>query len=748
MCGLAGLARIDGGALGDEVLPLLENMARLLAHRGPDGKRVYADDAVGLAFTRLSIVDPVGGDQPLSNDDGSTIVIANGEIYNHRELEASLPAGTRMKTGSDCEVLVHLYDRDGLGFLDDVRGIYAIVLWDRRRRRLVFARDRFGIKPLYYSRNAERVVFGSEIKALFADPATPRELDWEQCLRDQLVTIAPVFEDSDPVSWFKGIEVVPAGTIRTIDVADGTTSDHRYWTLPSAAGNETAMAPAEIIERYRDLLAASVRESGMSDAEIGLFLSGGIDSAAVAAFSGDLDQLHTFTALNGATFANGDGEFAHRVATMLGRPNHQVAFDVERVPSVDEWKRLLWLLETPLCGPEQFYKYELHRFARATQPNLKVMLLGQASDEFNGGYSWELAGGQGWDEAMASIDTLSRRRALFDAPRLAPWWDSGLPLLKDSVLQGDASSATEPYQEYLRWKFRDIQQYNCWHEDRTAAGNGVEARVPFLDHRLVELTCSIPRSLRPELLWDKRILREALRGVLPDYLVDRPKVAFFYGDGVRHVYRTFTRMLTQEGGALIEEAVAGSVAAQVIDADAVRFTLARLAQAPGSTFGVERLLQLVNLGLMERMLSSIPSPPSTWEPYELPVEIRITDWDSESERIAAALGLRDPLPSDLVPVFAPGVTLLRAEPRDGTWYLALNGALEYEMTESDDGEWLTFLRMVDGRKSLGELITQSRARPQHIYALVLEAFDVGALTEAPVARASGQHPEILELGVS
>ena len=175
MCGLAGLARLDGGPLAEGSRRVLESMARSLSHRGPDGTRILFEGPVGLGFTRLSIVDPEGGDQPLSTEDGSVVLIANGEIYNHRELEAGLPAGTRMTTDSDCEVLLHLYRRDGVHFLDSVRGIYAVVLWDRARSRLVFARDRFGVKPLHYARRGAELTFASEIKAIFANPDIPRD---------------------------------------------------------------------------------------------------------------------------------------------------------------------------------------------------------------------------------------------------------------------------------------------------------------------------------------------------------------------------------------------------------------------------------------------------------------------------------------------------------------------------------------------------------------------------------------------
>src|SRR2546430_14723549 len=172
MCGLAGIARFSGASAPEDV-QVLREMARTLVHRGPDDTTFRFDDAVGLAFDRLSIVDPVGGAQPLVSEDESVALIANGEVYNHRELEARLPAGARPRTRSDCEVLVHLYRQHGRRFLDDVRGIFAVAIWDRRRPRLVLARDRFGVKPRYFHRAEQRLVSGPGGRARFPGPRRP-----------------------------------------------------------------------------------------------------------------------------------------------------------------------------------------------------------------------------------------------------------------------------------------------------------------------------------------------------------------------------------------------------------------------------------------------------------------------------------------------------------------------------------------------------------------------------------------------
>src|SRR5436305_9624260 len=327
MCGLVGTARLDRRDLDESADGLVRQMIHAVAHRGPDDAVLRRFGPVALGFTRLALVDPMGGRQPLTDEDDALALIVNGEIYNHEQLRAQLPANTRLRTSSDCEVLLHLYRRDGPRYLDRVRGMFARVLCDRRRNRLICARDRFGIKPLFYHRNATRIVFASEIKALFEDPDTPRELNWERALADQLVTAAPVFEVAPAHSWFRDIELVPAATIVAVDVDTGHTEHHRYWQLPSVGGGDGA--EAELVRDYGETLAASVAESEMADVDIGLFLSGGIDSAAVAALTRTTPQ--TFSALNASTLVHGDAESAHRIAAQLGLVNHQVLADAAYV---------------------------------------------------------------------------------------------------------------------------------------------------------------------------------------------------------------------------------------------------------------------------------------------------------------------------------------------------------------------------------------------------------------------------------
>lgn len=720
MCGLAGIAAI-GVNLPPDAAPLLRRMGRAVAHRGPDGEREFLDGPVGLLFRRLALVGPADGDQPLFSADESVVLIANGEVYNHHELEAGLGPGVPLRTKSDCEVLAHLYARDGLRFLDRVNGMFAIVLWDRLRNRLVFARDRFGIKPLYYARTGDGIVFGSEIKALFQHPRCPRELDWQLALADPTFNVAPFLTDEPVHTYFRGIEIVPAGTIVTIDLATGHIEEQRYWRLPTFDGTSDA-SDAELIQEYRRLLTEAVDDCASADAELGVFLSGGIDSTVVAALAGRSGNPHTFTVLNGSTLANGDAEFSHLAATALGLPHQQLVFDAHRVPEVDEWKRLLWLLETPLCGPEQYYKYDLYRLAKLVRPELRGMLLGQASDEFNGGYSVQLSRNTDWAGFEAGLRDLTRRTALGREPRLASWWTGQRqPLLADELVWDPATMA-EPYAAFVRHKYRDIQQYNCWHEDRTAAGNGVEARVPFLDHRVVELLATIPPERRATLLWDKNILRAAVGDLLPAAIAERPKVSFYHGEDAGFTYRVFTKMLTQNGSALLEEALAAPGAHGVLQPEAMRAALNGMRDRPG-TPDIEFLLRLVNLGLLDQMTRQLPTLPVDAPRRELPSTVSTMDVAALSGRMYDSV---EPLPHDLI-TLGDQVQVVHAHTDPTVLYIAVDGQFEYVVDSTDDPDWHAFLCAVDGERSLAQVLATAATSLPAVTTTLRDAVDLGII---------------------
>jgi asparagine synthase (glutamine-hydrolysing) len=729
MCGLAGMATI-GAPLGAQARPVLERMGRAVAHRGPDGQNLLIEGPVGLVFRRLALVGPENGDQPLHSADGGVSLIANGEVYNHRELEARIP-GLTLRTKSDCEILAHLYARDGDRFLDEVAGMFAVVLWDRRRNRLLLARDRFGIKPLYYARFGGTVVFASEIKALFEHPDCPRELVWASAVSE----LAPGAASSTVTSWFRGIEVVPAATIVSIDLSTGTQTQTPYWRFPDfGAAQDDGRSDEEFIAQYRELLTAAVRDCASADTELGLMLSGGVDSATVAALmAAGGTQAHTFTVLSGSTFA-GDAEFGARVAAHLGLPNHQIVFGNDRVPSAAEWRNLLWLLETPLCGAEQFYKHSLYTYAKQVRPELRGMLLGQASDEYNGGYSAGLAFGGGWPEFEATTQEIARNEALGRTPSIGSWWsvDGVGPLLSDELLI-DGRASGDPYQAYVEFGYRSIQQYNCWHEDRTAAGHGVEARVPFLDHRLIEFLATIPRARRAGLLWDKRILRDGVRDLLPGEVVNRSKGSFFYQDQPGFAYRMLARMLGSDGGELVEEALAAAGAAGVLDGDRLRAAVARLATASEPT-AVEPVLALVNLGLLDTMARSLPPEPVLRPRYEV-VGAPMQDWDAESGPLGS-LVRRFPLPAPQ-DVLALGDEVLLATQFDdpGMLLVAVSGSIEYVVNRADDAAWHSFLGAVDGERTLEAILAHAGIDLPSVEETLRFALDAELLRSRQVAPA-------------
>ncbi|MFD9004290.1 asparagine synthase (glutamine-hydrolyzing) [Streptomyces sp. NPDC059582] len=701
MCGIACVARLDGQDAGPQADPVLHEMAQILDHRGPDDREVMRDGPVGMAFTRLALVGLESGRQPLVSDDGSLVLIANGEIYNHRELAAGLPSGTRMRTGSDCEVLLHLYRRHGLDFLRDVRGMFAVILWDRARRQLVLARDRFGIKPLYYHRDAQRIVLSSEIKGLFADPDTPRGLDWARSLSVAMLPASPRFAPPRMCTWFEDIDSVPAATVMRIDLRDGATTEHPYWQLPAESDEHTDAAT--LTARYGELLEASVAECATADTELGLFLSGGIDSGAVLALAaGRLDHLHTFTALTGGTHANGDAENAQWIAGEFGVPNHQVLFPREHTPTPQEWLRLLWLTETPLCGPEAYYKHELHRYARRERPQLRGMLLGAASDEFNGGYSRDLLGEGDWQSFLDSLAYLDHHTRLEHDPALARWFsDGGEPLISPTALHDSGAGAGhDVYRSYVESEYRKVQQYNVWHEDRTAAGSGIEARVPFLDHRLVELCASIPQRLRPRLLWDKRILREAMAPRMPARIAQRPKGPFFYGTGTRHAYRMLARLLHADDRHLVNRALSAPGADAFLDAGAIHRRLDALGDGDTDSPQVEILLRAVNLGLLAEMAAK---PPRL---EDLSPGTVLNARPGPAAHAAPLFTLDRPLDPARALRLAENTMLLTDT--GTTWFLLREGQIEYEF---DDGTpILRLLRHLPDTPSLHGALTAAGTR--------------------------------------
>lgn len=731
MCGLAGLL-LKNGPLEGDIEAILRTMGHQIAHRGPDDEQLFIDAPLAAIFRRLSIVDITGGRQPLFNEDNSLMLMVNGEIYNHRELTSHLKLSHHFQTQSDCEILLHLYEEKGEHFLNEVNGMFALALWDKKRQQLILARDRLGIKPLYYTESSQRLLFGSEIKALFAYPDCPREFAWEHALGYQSQQIGDGLS-----SFFKDIHYLPAGHLLVANAK--RTEIKSYWTLPSLSEEEYASdtrSEQDIIAGYGELLADAVKLRLMADVEVGLFLSGGIDSVSVATFAAQHQSLHTFSVLSQSTFQNGDARAGHLAAKQLNLPNHQILYSWHDNPFTPEhWKDLLWLCETPLCNAEQLYKYHLHRYAKQLRPNLKVILLGQGSDEFNGGYSVDYVKNyrpdlnedeRSWS-AFVDIFSDFEKDALIAKANTSLTQYGGI-LTKDFLAScSQQTHYQHPWFYYVNLHVRNLQMYNLWHEDRTAAGNHIENRVPFLDHRLVEYVVTIPPKHYKTLFWDKAILRQAMKPHLPNELSQRPKCPFFYGEDVRYTRRMMYNLLVANDNELIQEAFFENNEA-IFDNHALKELINAIPEEPEFDL-IESLLPLVNMGLLANR-AKVSTYQHPVESMDLLPEIVIEDWEAQEDDLALKLAIRREKTEllDCVIVFAPGVKLLKVDQvsdDNAHSYLSIDDKIEYELSEVEMKDWLAVLRHIDGRRSINEILTELNIPVAKIRKHLEEALDYG-----------------------
>jgi asparagine synthase (glutamine-hydrolysing) len=725
MCGIAGFAKLDNSNVSKATRLTLESMARALRPRGPDDMQFVELGPASLSFTRLSLLDPEHGRQPFASRDGLVTLAANGEIYNHPELRRKFDESL-FHSHSDCEVLLHLYERDGLDFLESVRGMFGIAIIDLREQRVVLARDRIGLKPMFIHRTSDSLLFASEIKALFQHPDCPRVLDWSAGLANQGFNAAPIMPSGEPANWFRGVRQIEPGTIVTYDLRNGDTSTKVYWRRPAplAPGD---VSPEELTDQVRLLLSESVQECLVADADVGLLLSGGVDSASIAALAKGTAG-HSFTALSAATLLNGDADYARSTAATLGFTHHELAFANDAVPSPEDWRRLLWLMESPLCGPEQYYKSEIYRFARQGWPGMKAMLLGSGADELSGGYSRMLAGGGDWHDFIGNLTQLSRRRALAArAPALEVWWQARRPLVRDDLIRVAFPGALgDVYEEFEAWKIRDWLQYNFWLEDRAASGNSIEARFPYLDHRIVEVLSSVPRKYREELFWDKRIIRSAAADLLPSETTSRPKIAFFDGDGARYTHVTFARMLAANSYELLEQALASPSAAQFLNGDQMRACVADIIDGTSDTH-VELLLRLVNMGLLDQ---AAQTPPTT-QPSSAPPVPEVSQPTDRSQRRAILFGESTVTPDSVVRL-GDGVLLL--DGTDGQSFISADGQLRFVIDHGTDFTWLSVLRGVDGEKDVRTLCADAGCELESVAEFIDQSILEGLLIRAGETR--------------
>ena len=516
MCGIAGKLARSGRV--DPVL--LERMCTALEHRGPDSRGTFLDDGIGLGAQRLAVIDLETGDQPLYNEDRSVVVL-NGEIYNYRELREDLiRRGHRFSTDSDTEVIVHLYEEHGDDCVEHLRGMFAFALWDRRRRRLLAARDRIGKKPLFYAQLGDRFWFASEPRAILEDGAVPRDFDphaIDSFLHFQYV--------HPPASAFAALRKLPPAHVLTWE--DGRVATRRYWKL-SYRPDLADMPEPELHELLRDRLLEATRLRVRSDVPFGALLSGGVDSSSVVAAMARVSGGRVKTFSMGFDVADFD-ETAHarEVARLFDTEHHEFRVDPA---ALEILPRLVWHYGEPFADSSAIACFHL---AELTRRHVTVALAGDGGDENFAGYDRyvELAAHEGpaipYYSHLLAWDYFddAARIELYEPDFLASLGErSFMSVIADPYAESDAEDALSRILDV------DVQTYLpsdlLVKMDIASMAHSLEVRSPLLDHVFMETAAAIPAGRKLAGPTKKRVYKDALRGWLPDHLLDRPKMGF------------------------------------------------------------------------------------------------------------------------------------------------------------------------------------------------------------------------------
>lgn len=617
MCGFAGFIEYEPAATEAAARRrTLMAMGDAIAHRGPDDVQYHDDGTLALVFRRLSIMDLEAGRQPFFNERNDALLVANAEIYNHLELRRELEPAFHFRSRSDCEALVHGFEHWGVATLGRACGMFALAHWDIAKRRLTLARDRFGIKPLYVCTLPTGVLFGSELKALLAHPQCPRTLAWPDV--DRLLVAQP-----HAASYVEGVALLDAGSWLEVDVATRRSRRGPYWRLEDSLGTAPFGNRAQgYLDGYAELLEAVTEQHLQRDVGAGLFLSGGVDSsllAAVAAARGT--RLPSFTIVERTSFLEGDADSARRLCQRLGLPWVPIKFDHRSVAeqldfNLDRFEEAVWMMDSPRFDLEWIYKSALHEVVRDREPGMKVVLLGQGADEFAGGYS-------------CRIDTSYERWSEYLSAEVADYWREHQAAGDEVGFSGQrdvVAGKWSPYQRYMLLVRGQLHHHNLWHEDRTSAWHGLEARVPFLDHRLVELLASVPASLHEKLFWDKHIVRSALARFAPGFHLTQPKIGFLHGNDLGSLHLVALRVLQSIAPAFHDKYLATS--GGPFDPRKVSGLIERaLNRGPGADEALYQALQCISVSVFERQLRE---PPIGWRARERQVLPLMSgdDWES------------------------------------------------------------------------------------------------------------------------
>ena len=551
MCGICGVIQLGGEPR--HVVPgeVLDRMTDAMTHRGPNDRGTFVEPGVAFGVRRLSVVDVEGGHQPFSDESGRIWAMQNGELYNHGAIRDRLAAaGHSFRSRCDTEVIPHLYEACGDAFAEELRGKFGIAVWDGRRRRAVIARDRLGVKPMYYTRAGDLLVFASELKSLLASGLVGTALDYEAI--DAYLTLGFFPEPMTPLA---GVSKLPAGC--RLIVEDGSFTVERYWEYPKP----TPLALPE--EEYREQLLAGLEESVrlrlMSDVPLGAMLSGGLDSSLIVALMARnmSEPVKTFSVGFAEAGAGNELDDARHVADVFGTDHHEL--ELSFADQTVDLGELVWHLDEPLADLSSLGFLALSELASS---HVTVALAGQGADELLGGYrkhkaaalagTWRhvpkplqavgIAAARRSGRAERSVETLAARDHAERFLAMSGRMDVGLrgelargPLAavgggsgRRAILAHAAGLPDDPLAATLYLDARlglvdDMLHYF----DRTSMAHSLEVRVPFLDHHLVELCARIPTNLKVRRLTTKYLLREAARGIVPDRAIDKRKVGFF-----------------------------------------------------------------------------------------------------------------------------------------------------------------------------------------------------------------------------
>jgi len=619
MCGIAGILCLPDGH-AQPTRTELEAMIGAIRHRGPDGTGFHIEGPVGLAHARLSIIDLAGGGQPMHNETRDVWVTFNGEIFNYIELRQELERkGHRFYTHSDTEVIVHLYEEHGDAFVEHLNGQFAIGLWDRRNQRLVLARDRVGIRPLFYTRSGGRLLFASEIKALFRIGGQDRRVD-----TTALAQVFSVWSTIGDRTVFDGVKSLPPGHVMTVDARGVHTRCYWDWSFPLAEID--ARPEEECAEQLKALLLDSLRLQVRADVPVGAYLSGGLDSSVITS----LIRNRTETPLRSFSLTFEDAEFdessyQQSLATHLGTEHSSLR--VTRADIAKAFPRMVWHAESPVVRTAPTPLMLLSEHVR--QSGYKVVLTGEGADEVFGGYdlfkeakirrfmarspqsAWRGRILERLYPYLANSPVAGRaftQRFFSDGidQRDEPWFAHG-PRIRTTqralqFLHPDLQArlaSWSPYDQLRaempagsdRWPAMGRDQYVEAHTlmsgyllssqgDRVAMANSIEGRVPFLDHRLIEFANALPPHYKLRGLTEKHILKRAVRGEVPELIRTRtkqpyraPDSASFFHDG---------RLVDYAAELLSPERIDG---AGLFDAGAVAKLVAKCAAGRAIGFG-------------------------------------------------------------------------------------------------------------------------------------------------------------------